>query len=84
MVTQPEIPHKTDTKPDSESKYESDTSGSTKAVNSKTKLKDGVYKPDKFSWSGGTGKVNITCDKVTIKTDRHWLRSYSAVPLISM
>ena len=27
----------------------------------------GVYKPDKFSWSGGTGKVNITCDKVTIK-----------------
>ena len=51
---------KTDTKPDSESKYESDTSGSTKAVNSKTKLKDGVYKPDKFSWSGGTGKVNIT------------------------
>ena len=61
------ITTKTDTKPDSESKYESDTSGSTKAVNSKTKLKDGVYKPDKFSWSGGTGKVNITCDKVTIK-----------------
>ena len=50
-----------DTKPDTESKYESDTSGSTKAVNSKTKLKDGVYKPDKFSWSGGSGRVNITC-----------------------
>lgn len=58
---------KVDTKPDTESKYESDTSGSTKAVNSKTKLKDGVYKPDKFSWSGGSGRVNITCDKVTIK-----------------
>lgn len=58
---------KVDTKPDTESKYESDTSGSTKAVNSKTKLKDGVYKPDKFSWSGGTGKVSISCDKVTIK-----------------
>lgn len=56
-----------DTKPDTESKYEYDTSGSTKAVNSKTKLKDGVYKPDKFSWSGGSGRVNITCDKVTIK-----------------
>lgn len=56
-----------DTKPDTESKYESDTSGSTKAVNSKTKLKDGVYKPDKFSWSGGSRRVNITCDKVTIK-----------------
>ena len=58
---------KVDTKPDTESKYESDTSGSTKAVNSKTKLKDGVYKPDKFSWFGGSGRVNITCDKVTIK-----------------
>lgn len=58
---------KVDTKPDTESKYESDTSGSTKVVNSKTKLKDGVYKPDKFSWSGGSGRVNITCDKVTIK-----------------
>lgn len=58
---------KVDTKPDTESKYESDTSGSTKAVNSKTKLKDGAYKPDKFSWSGGSGRVNITCDKVTIK-----------------
>lgn len=58
---------KVDTKPDTESKYESDTSGSIKAVNSKTKLKDGVYKPDKFSWSGGSGRVNITCDKVTIK-----------------
>lgn len=58
---------KVDTKPDTESKYESDTSGFTKAVNSKTKLKDGVYKPDKFSWSGGSGRVNITCDKVTIK-----------------
>ena len=58
---------KVDTKPDTESKYESDTSGSTKAVNSKTKLKDGVYKPDKFSWSGGSGRVNITCDKVSIK-----------------
>lgn len=58
---------KTDTKPDTESKYESDTSGSTKKVDSKTKLKDGVYKPDKFTWSGGSGRVSISCDKVTIK-----------------
>lgn len=56
-----------DTTPAEESKSESDTSGSTSQVNSKTKLKDGVYTPDKFTWSGGTGKVNITCDKVTIK-----------------
>lgn len=58
---------KVDTKPDSESKYESDTSGSTTKVDNKTKMKDGVYTPDKFTWSGGTGKVSITCDKVTIK-----------------
>ena len=56
-----------DTTPAEESKSESDTSGSTSQVNSKTKLKDGVYTPDKFTWSGGTGKVNITCNKVTIK-----------------
>ena len=56
-----------DATPAEESKSESDTSGSTSQVNSKTKLKDGVYTPDKFTWSGGTGKVNITCDKVTIK-----------------
>jgi len=56
-----------DTTPAVESKSESDTSGSTSQVNSKTKLKDGVYTPDKFTWSGGTGKVSITCDKVTIK-----------------
>ncbi len=56
-----------DKTPAEESKSESDTSGSTSQVNSKTKLKDGVYTPDKFTWSGGTGKVSITCDKVTIK-----------------
>lgn len=56
-----------DATPAEESKSEFDTSGSTSQVNSKTKLKDGVYTPDKFTWSGGTGKVNITCDKVTIK-----------------
>ena len=56
-----------DTTPAEESKSESDTSGSTSQVNSKTKLKDGVYTPDKFTWSGGSGRVNIACDKVTIK-----------------
>ncbi|MGN0803645.1 MAG: ABC transporter substrate-binding protein [Candidatus Faecivicinus sp.] len=29
-------------------------------------LPDGVYAPDSFSWSGGSGRVSITCDKVTI------------------
>ena len=53
-------------KPDKESKYESDLNKSTAKVNSGTGLKDGVYTPDSFSWSGGTGKVNITCSKVTV------------------
>lgn len=53
-------------KPDKESKYESDLNKSTAKVNSATGLKDGVYTPDSFSWSGGTGKVSITCSKVTV------------------
>ena len=53
-------------KPDQESKYESDLNKSTARVNSTTGLKDGVYTPDSFSWSGGTGKVSITCIKVTV------------------
>ena len=56
-----------DGKADNESKWEADTSGSTSAVNSFTTLADGVYTPDRFSWSGGTGKVKITCNKVTIQ-----------------
>lgn len=53
-------------KPDQESKYESDLNKSTARVNSATGLKDGVYTPDSFSWSGGTGKVRISCSKVTV------------------
>ena len=56
-----------DGKADNVSKYESDTSGSTSHVDSATALKDGVYTPDRFTWSGGTGKVQITCNKVTIQ-----------------
>lgn len=51
---------------DKESKYESDLSGGTSKVDSSTGLKDGSYVPDKFSWSGGTGKVQISCSKVSI------------------
>ena len=56
-----------DGKADNVSKYESDTSGSTSHVDSGTTLKDGVYTPDRFTWFGGTGKVQITCNKVTIQ-----------------
>lgn len=50
-----------------ESGYDSDLTGGTARVDSSTTLKDGVYTPDQFSWSGGTGKVSISCDKITIK-----------------
>ncbi len=56
-----------DGKAEQESRYESDLSGATAAVNSSTALKDGVYTPSSFSWSGGTGRVSISCDKVTVK-----------------
>ena len=32
-----------------------------------TILPDGIYKPDKFTFSGGTGRVTITCDRVIVK-----------------
>ena len=75
IPTTPTIPNvptlpgtnKNDGKADNESKYDSDTSGSTARVESATTLADGVYTPDRFSWSGGTGKVQITCDKITIQ-----------------
>ena len=52
--------------PDKESKYEADLNGGTARVNSATTLADGVYTPDKFSWSGGTGKVSISCTKIIV------------------
>ena len=35
-------------------------------MNTSTKLADGVYSPDGFLWSGGTGKVGITCSQIRI------------------
>ena len=48
-------------------KNQSDTTG---AVNSSISLPDGVYTPDKFSWSGGSGRVSITCNKITVSGGR--------------
>lgn len=40
----------------------------TSAVNNATGLKDGTYKPDRFSWSGGSGRLAyIRCNKITVK-----------------
>ncbi len=53
--------------PENESGHVTDLNGGTVRVDSSTTLKDGVYTPDQFSWSGGTGRVSISCDKITIK-----------------
>lgn len=49
------------TSPDSESDDEKTEEASGDVI------KDGTYKPDNFTVSGGTGKVTITCPEVTIK-----------------
>ena len=46
--------------------YAANTDGSTGAVDSSTALADGTYSPDSFSWSGGTGKLSISCSQITI------------------
>ena len=73
-----------DGKAENESKYEADTSGATGRVNSSTTLADGVYAPDRFTWSGGTGKVKIYCNKITIKMVRHMQHWCFTVTIISM
>lgn len=59
---------KNDHKADKVSKWKDDSSKSTGAVDNSTSLKDGVYTPDKFNWSGGSGRLAfIKCDKITVK-----------------
>ncbi|MDO4622326.1 MAG: hypothetical protein Q4B22_05165 [Eubacteriales bacterium] len=47
--------------------YSANTNGSTGAVNSSTKLEDGEYTPDSFNWSGGTGRVSISCNRIIVQ-----------------
>ena len=58
---------------------ESDSNGTTSAVDSSTKVKDGTYKPDGFTFSGGSGRVSIVCDKVIIKNGK----SYAVIRFVS-
>ena len=58
---------------------EPSTNGTTSAVNSATKLKDGTYKQDGFTYSGGSGRVIIVCDKVIIKGGK----SYAVIRFVS-
>jgi len=56
-----------DHKADRESKYKDDSGRSTASVNNSTSLSAGVYTPDQFSWSGGSGRLAyIRCDKITV------------------
>lgn len=59
---------KNDKKAAKESKYKDDSGKSTSAVNNSTSLKDGVYTPDRFNWSGGSGRLSyIRCNKITVR-----------------
>ena len=59
---------KNDGKAAKESKYKDDSGKSTSVVNNSTGLKDGVYSPDRFSWSGGSGRLAyIRCNKITVR-----------------
>ena len=62
---------KNDHKKDRVSKSEADAGKSTSVVDNGTNLQDGVYTPDKFSWSGGTGRLAyIDCSKITVTGGR--------------
>ena len=41
--------------------------GSTSSQDTSTTLADGTYTPDSFSFSGGTGKLQISCTKITVR-----------------
>lgn len=62
---------KNDHKADKVSKYKDDSSKSTSSVDNSTTLKDGVYTPSSFSWSGGSGRLAyIRCSKLTVKNGK--------------
>lgn len=57
-------------KPDSDKNTNNSENKTSDKNNTKTQsdLTDGTYKPDQFSWSGGSGRLAyITCDKITVK-----------------
>ena len=51
--------------------YKDESNKGTSAVNNSTGLKDGTYKPDRFSWSGGSGRLAyIRCNKIIVKNGK--------------
>ena len=54
----------------SDTQEEAASDGTTDIVDNSTTLPDGSYTPDSFSFSGGTGKVRITCLSVRVEDGR--------------
>lgn len=52
--------------------WEEDMDGLTEPVDNSTGLEDGIYHPDDFGWSGGTGRVSLSCDEVEVKNGAAW------------
>ena len=64
----PDDPKPDDPKPDDPKQDDQDAlDGGTAAVDNSTSLPDGVYTPDSFSFSGGSGRATITCRQVTVQ-----------------
>ena len=48
-------------------------------MDNSTTLKDGTYTPDGFSFSGGSGRARIICNKVTVKNGK----AYATIQFVS-
>ncbi|MDO4207831.1 MAG: hypothetical protein Q4D15_09615, partial [Lachnospiraceae bacterium] len=65
---EPDDPTPDDPTPDGPKQDDQDAlDGGTAAVDNSTSLPDGVYTPDSFSFSGGSGRATITCRQVTVQ-----------------
>ncbi len=47
--------------------YESSAKTASSAGDFSTNLADGSYSPDSFNWSGGSGRIDISCDKIIVE-----------------
>ncbi len=75
----PVEPVQPDNSSDSEGEGSSDGSW-TAPTDSSTTLADGVYTPDSFRYSGGTGKIVITCTKLEIKNGQAYATLHFGKP----
>lgn len=63
----PSKPGENPSSEDQEPGYQDSVGGSTAAVDNSTGLADGVYTPEKFAFSGGSGRIVITCNQVEVR-----------------